>query len=120
MRKTESLKVIVFVPYRGFYFLNEDLDTTAAIDGWEFSSPIGAFIFLINCWVYCHIKDLKVFVPYRGFYFLNAIKLPFSYTLNLVFVPYRGFYFLNENKRILLRCRSLRVFVPYRGFYFLN
>ena len=35
-----------------------------------FSSPIGAFIFLIDEYDDNEIKIL-VFVPYRGFYFLN-------------------------------------------------
>ena len=37
----------VFVPYRGFYFLNEYDGVTYFID-YVFSSPIGAFIFLIG------------------------------------------------------------------------
>ena len=38
---------LVFVPYRGFYFLNEYDGVTYFID-YVFSSPIGAFIFLIG------------------------------------------------------------------------
>ena len=36
----------VFVPYRGFYFLN-DLHEVVLVGKGPFSSPIGAFIFLI-------------------------------------------------------------------------
>ena len=37
----------------------------------EFSSPIGAFIFLINDFAFDVSCNISVFVPYRGFYFLN-------------------------------------------------
>ena len=36
-----------------------------------FSSPIGAFIFLIRFTITWLQPDFNVFVPYRGFYFLN-------------------------------------------------
>ena len=86
----------------------------------RFSSPIGAFIFLINIQaLYLKIRS-KVFVPYRGFYFLNTVKRMQDINQVSVFVPYRGFYFLNNceksNKKAINEC----VFVPYRGFYFLN
>ena len=38
----------------------------------EFSSPIGAFIFLIEIKKLTNMNyEIAVFVPYRGFYFLN-------------------------------------------------
>ena len=50
-----------------------------------FSSPIGAFIFLIRFTITWLQPDFNVFVPYRGFYFLNDLhevvlvgKGPFS------------------------------------------
>ena len=48
MSQLES--VTVFVPYRGFYFLNMDICTmiVETMKLYLFSSPIGAFIFLIE------------------------------------------------------------------------
>ena len=40
-----------------------------------FSSPIGAFIFLIQEKKTEDAGEIQVFVPYRGFYFLNKWKL---------------------------------------------
>ena len=59
----------VFVPYRGFYFLNKNRRYNELCE-FVFSSPIGAFIFLIQLHGANQILIL-VFVPYRGFYFLN-------------------------------------------------
>ena len=85
----------------------------------RFSSPIGAFIFLINIQaLYLKIRS-KVFVPYRGFYFLNTVKRMQDINQVSVFVPYRGFYFLNLYGTSYYK-KSGPVFVPYRGFYFLN
>ena len=53
----------------------------------RFSSPIGAFIFLIR------ISS-------------NAC----SSSVNLVFVPYRGFYFLNPGLAILVFMRVKKMF----------
>ena len=41
-------RMLVFVPYRGFYFLNNYIFTQEFSKEILFSSPIGAFIFLIN------------------------------------------------------------------------
>ena len=61
----------VFVPYRGFYFLNKNRRYNELCE-FVFSSPIGAFIFLIEKEEYVKFMyNEKVFVPYRGFYFLN-------------------------------------------------
>ena len=60
----------VFVPYRGFYFLNKNRRYNELCE-FVFSSPIGAFIFLISQQVFEAIQTIYVFVPYRGFYFLN-------------------------------------------------
>ena len=62
-----------------------------------FSSPIGAFIFLIRFTITWLQPDFNVFVPYRGFYFLNDLhevvlvgKGPFS-------SPIGAFIFLMKN-----------------------
>ena len=60
----------VFVPYRGFYFLNKRA-RKYSVHTFLSSSPIGAFIFLIIPKRSINIDDFLVFVPYRGFYFLN-------------------------------------------------
>ena len=66
-------QILVFVPYRGFYFLNAEQIDEYENENNPFSSPIGAFIFLID-YFENHEKESEntVFVPYRGFYFLNV------------------------------------------------
>ena len=140
MRTTQR----VFVPYRGFYFLNKRA-RKYSVHTFLSSSPIGAFIFLIIPKRSINIDDFLVFVPYRGFYFLNRKIMKtdelkkerefsspigaFIFLINTgkklrrqqkVFVPYRGFYFLNQIVLPLPATYKFRVFVPYRGFYFLN
>ena len=78
---------MVFVPYRGFYFLNNQQTQHSQ-----------------TC-------ERTVFVPYRGFYFLNSIDefLKKEYRAE-VFVPYRGFYFLNPGLTILVFMRVKKMF----------
>ena len=59
----------VFVPYRGFYFLNKNRRYNELCE-FVFSSPIGAFIFLIDSY---KSKKLKIFPfssPIGAFIFL--------------------------------------------------
>ena len=85
----------------------------------EFSSPIGAFIFLMCDYDYI-LLDLYVFVPYRGFYFLNLICLnPFGKSPNRFSSPIGAFIFLIKKLFDMFKAGQT-VFVPYRGFYFLN
>ena len=112
------MKQQVFVPYRGFYFLNTYNQTFKGVEKNLFSSPIGAFIFLIrryrNCKVYVY-----VFVPYRGFYFLNRNLCLWSVNSMVFSSPIGAFIFLIKasfDDSVIIAS----VFVPYRGFYFLN
>ena len=57
-------------PIGAFIFLMERYIGYDSI-GSAFSSPIGAFIFLMLHHPATNIQELKIFVPYRGFYFLN-------------------------------------------------
>ena len=109
---------MVFVPYRGFYFLNcriyEDLYN---LNG--FSSPIGAFIFLIRSGSRIQHHSKWFSSPIGAFIFLIHTAITHHVYTFLVFVPYRGFYFLNSSS-CFQKEKQLPVFVPYRGFYFLN
>ena len=74
-----------------------------------FSSPIGAFIFLI-------VYDKMVIDYERGFsspigafIFLIKMKKTVEQIKN-VFVPYRGFYFLNPGLAILVFMRVKKMF----------
>ena len=65
---------MVFVPYRGFYFLNwydVSLKTDSDI---TFSSPIGAFIFLIFTELDKAVLYAKFSSPIGAFIFLMNMK----------------------------------------------
>ena len=61
-----------------------------------FSSPIGAFIFLIKSnEIFSYYDSNKFSSPIGAFIFLIKDLCYVEYSGNQVFVPYRGFYFLN-------------------------
>ena len=75
-----------------------------------FSSPIGAFIFLINC-IDNFMKWCEEFSsPIGAFIFLIKDLCYVEYSGNQVFVPYRGFYFLNPGLTILVFMRVKKMF----------
>ena len=59
----------VFVPYRGFYFLNKNRRYNELCE-FVFSSPIGAFIFLIIMMKEISKNDLQFSSPIGAFIFL--------------------------------------------------
>ena len=62
-----------------------------------FSSPIGAFIFLIKSnEIFSYYDSNKFSSPIGAFIFLIKDLCYVEYSGNQVFVPYRGFYFLNR------------------------
>ena len=76
----------VFVPYRGFYFLNNSL----------------------SCMM---IYDKPVFVPYRGFYFLNNIIVMSVQKIKILFSsPIGAFIFLILVLQSLYLCGLKRCF----------
>ena len=91
---------MVFVPYRGIYFLYTV--ETRCVQAWEFSSPIGESTFS-TLDMHERASEWKVFVPYRGIYFLYPKNMKALNIEELVFVPYRGIYFL-----YLVSCVNLR------------
>ena len=88
---------MVFVPYRGFYFLNAFESLPLDYFEKKFSSPIGAFIFLmVSEEEIDAYARMLVFVPYRGFYFLN-MENNYKELNNLLFSsPIGAFIFLIE------------------------
>ena len=85
---------LVFVPYRGFFFLNME-NNYKELNNLLFSSPIGAFIFLICFWT-SYQNALQLFSsPIGAFIFLIKDVQCNERNWLFVFVPYRGFYFLN-------------------------
>ena len=58
----------VFVPYRGFYFLNKNRRYNELCE-FVFSSPIGAFIFLIELRTFIKKHDTTGFRPLSGLLF---------------------------------------------------
>ena len=58
----------VFVPYRGFYFLNKNRRYNELCE-FVFSSPIGAFIFLIVRQTKTETKKARSFRPLSGLLF---------------------------------------------------
>ena len=58
----------VFVPYRGFYFLNKNRRYNELCE-FVFSSPIGAFIFLIQNDSQLHGANQICFRPLSGLLF---------------------------------------------------
>ena len=68
--------ISVFVPYRGFYFLNSEIMRQfRTVKSFKFSSPIGAFIFLIKAINECFERLWKQFSsPIGAFIFLISYK----------------------------------------------
>ena len=62
-------RMLVFVPYRGFYFLNNYIFTQEFSKEILFSSPIGAFIFLIECPENQDFDSWESFRPLSGLLF---------------------------------------------------
>ena len=134
-------RMLVFVPYRGFYFLNME-NNYKELNNLLFSSPIGAFIFLIELSVSKRNSNFyfEFSSPIGAFIFLidpySEMKkeLLFSSPIGaFIFLidPYSGmkkellfsspigaFIFLIPQKAQINT--RYTVFVPYRGFYFLN
>ena len=109
---SQTCERTVFVPYRGFYFLNIcNRNDFGRFGVFMFSSPIGAFIFLIILPITNVYARENIFVPYRGFYFLNRRSSKSIQFLCIpIFVPYRGFYFLNPGLTILVFMRVKKMF----------
>ena len=62
-------RMLVFVPYRGFYFLNNYIFTQEFSKEILFSSPIGAFIFLIVKYQNLQQNNSFCFRPLSGLLF---------------------------------------------------
>ena len=114
-------RMLVFVPYRGFYFLNNYIFTQEFSKEILFSSPIGAFIFLINgkrcalhrdCW-------LGVFVPYRGFYFLNWYDVSLKTDSDITFSSPIGAFIFLIGLDMSLNASNLKFSSPIGAFIFL-
>ena len=75
-----------------------------------FSSPIGAFIFLIEIVKMFENKLNKFSSPIGAFIFLIKAERLYHLFLFNVFVPYRGFYFLNPGLAILVFMRVKKMF----------
>ena len=83
----------VFVPYRGFYFLNKNRRYNELCE-FVFSSPIGAFIFLID------IDSSLIFAscfgfssPIGAFIFLIIALQDFLFDVSCSFRPLSGLLF---------------------------
>ena len=84
----------VFVPYRGFYFLNYDHSIFVSYDiDKKFSSPIGAFIFLmeLNNLLLDFIPEFSS--PIGAFIFLIYNKIKKVYDKMKSFRPLSGLLF---------------------------
>ena len=99
----------VFVPYRGFYFLNKNRRYNELCE-FVFSSPIGAFIFLIETKEKACKVDYQFSSPIGAFIFLIVRDHVDEEDKLTVFVPYRGFYFLNPGLTILVFMRVKKMF----------
>ena len=79
-------------PIGAFIFLMERYIGYDSI-GSAFSSPIGAFIFLMLHHPATNMQELKIFVPYRGFYFLNRNNFDIGKIRVADFRPLSGLLF---------------------------
>ena len=83
---------MVFVPYRGIYFLYEGEKTMVRTKiGFR---PLSGNLLSLRQVIRLEEKYALVFVPYRGIYFLYPVQDNTEGGENKVFVPYRGIYFL--------------------------
>ena len=105
----------VFVPYRGIYFLYSCVLDSLQCTFYSFRPLSGNLLSLL--YTIDYDQNEEVFVPYRGIYFLYIVRKINPLKRNSVFVPYRGIYFLYQRKATEAAKKS--VFVPYRGIYFL-
>ena len=82
--------------FRGFYFLNAFESLPLDYFEKKFSSPIGAFIFLmVSEEEIDAYARMLVFVPYRGFYFLNWYDVSLKTDSDITFSsPIGAFIFL--------------------------
>ena len=90
----------VFVPYRGFSFLNECRLKVVQYREGRFSSPIGAFLFLTLNRRTDRKLYLIVFVPYRGFSFLNTTMNKLTIAERRFSSPIGAFLFLTYDEDV--------------------
>ena len=110
MCTTSGLLAWFSSPIGAFIFLIKSNEIFSYYDSNKFSSPIGAFIFLINC-IDNFMKWCEEFSsPIGAFIFLIKDLCYVEYSGNQVFVPYRGFYFLNPGLTILVFMRVKKMF----------
>ena len=107
-------------PIGAFIFLIKSNEIFSYYDSNKFSSPIGAFIFLINC-IDKFMKWCEEFSsPIGAFIFLIKDLCYVEYSGNQVFVPYRGFYFLNVFQKLEFYLKTMIKFSsPIGAFIFL-
>ena len=114
------MKNHVFVPYRGFSFLNLNLLIRWLKRRLWFSSPIGAFLFLTVYMVHsCWAVIVPFSSPIGAFLFLTQRHL-MSRSRVAVFVPYRGFSFLNAKVKELEEKFAKMFSSPIGAFLFLT
>ena len=78
--------------------------------GCLFSSPIGAFIFLMERYIGYDSIGSAFSSPIGAFIFLIETILTLEKSESQIFVPYRGFYFLNPGLAILVFMRVKKMF----------
>ena len=101
----------VFVPYRGFYFLNCFERLWKQYPNKRFSSPIGAFIFLITKKDFLNLPCWQFSSPIGAFIFLIGVKVMRRFNAMFKFSsPIGAFIFLILALQSLYLCGLKRCF----------
>ena len=100
----------VFVPYRGFYFLNKNRRYNELCE-FVFSSPIGAFIFLMEAKREAQIEMVQFSSPIGAFIFLiEKNRIIKNFKGNQFSSPIGAFIFLILVLQSLYLCGLKRCF----------
>ena len=108
----------VFVPYRGFYFLNKNRRYNELCE-FVFSSPIGAFIFLITNKQYNTHRLVREFSSPIGAFIFLIVQLYLHHVLAIMFSsPIGAFIFLIDDVQAVNDRVYVKGFRPLSGLLF--
>ena len=116
--KVPRNRILVSVPYWGFFLLNEVVSNDESY-GVQFPSPIGAFFYWMRKTKLTGQRRLESFRPLLGLFFIESINRFYKWRIYRVSVPYWGFFLLNPMNR-LNQFPVPASFRPLLGLFFIE